>query len=36
MNENVSLSESLNTDDDEAPNNDRELIAEFLEYTKEV
>ena len=33
---NLNLTESINTDDEEAPNNDRELIQEFLEHTKDV
>jgi hypothetical protein len=34
--ENISLNESIISEDNEQQNNDRELIAEFLEYTKEV
>ena len=34
--ENISLNESIMSEDNEASNNDRELIAEFLELTKEV
>ena len=32
--ENISLNESIMSEDNEQQNNDRELIAEFLEYTK--